>query len=180
MYKLLKVLFIILLLISIIEGGYYFLVLKYPKEATSNNLLPLRPTESYIPTVISQVPKQIFYQEPLANAFIKSEPLQFINNSEVKEGQKFYITFDQSGIVGEVQYTNTSSSSAFIKLVSKSGEKIVKLILNDKIKYYQENSDSGITVIKLSDLKKGDKVVLRLREDLLDSNDKVTEYIKSR
>ncbi len=177
-FKILKVIFVILLLITIGEAGYYFIILRDPKSSVQNNSIPPNITTSLPTAIIGETAKQTYLQDPLANAFIQSEPFQYINNSEVKEGQKFYITFDQAGIVGEIQYTNTDTNSAFIKLDTIAGEKIVKLILKDNMKYYKEISDSGMTAIKLTDLKKGDSMILRIRENLLDSKDQATEFIK--
>lgn len=176
-YKILKVIFVILLFVTIGEAGYYFFVLKYPKSSNQNNSLQPSITASVIPSAPSEAPKQTYSQDPLVSAFIKSEPFQSINNSEVKEGQKFYITFDQAGFIGDIQYTNTDQNSAFIKLDTKAGKKIIKLILRDNMKYYKESSDSGMTSIKLSDLKMGNSVILRIREDLLDPSIKTTEFI---
>lgn len=158
-YKILKVIFVILLLITVGEAGYYVYILNINRGgfiSNNNNI-------SQNLTVLSQVTPTPTVTDN--NRLINQDILDFLATRKKNTGQKYYLTGEYDGYVGDFQEIEGEID---FTIVDKTGNVLNRLSFKpqdlDNIIYRVE--DGKKSLIKLSDVKLGEKVHYEYKYDM--------------
>jgi len=171
--KLLKVIFIVLVLVTIGELGYYFYIKGNSREKSNT------PTPNI---TISQAqsdtgpPSPSATRHPLEESFASSGIFEYINRKGQNDGQKLKIIFEQHGRVGEVALTQVGKSSPHFTIVDERGKKIATFVISDTLRLYSFEGEKKIP-FTVTNLKSGDKIVFRIENDLVSSKELSEEFL---
>lgn len=169
--RLLKVLFVVLILLTIGEAGYYFYYLYISKSLKPGNTAQSQ-NSSYIannPTPVLQFPivagKSSLQLDKLA---------QSLEQIPLSEGRKFRVIDQQTGIIRNLQFIKDQDSNGIIKMnfTLAVGENNSKNYSFDKnilgiAKIYKINDKGYKETIDVRDLKEGDQIKKLDIEDFL-------------
>lgn len=165
MSKLLKILFVILLVVTVAEAGYYVYVLKVNSTSKSAQVLQTRQStqEQSTPTSVTVSPAAT---DPYIDTFLNTQSIQYMRNFGRRDNQSLYLSFEQTGWVKNIHNATTTDTSAGFTLVDESDTKIITLVHTPTLKYIKVNGLTR-TPIVFSDIKEGYKIILRYQDDLL-------------
>jgi hypothetical protein len=194
MKRLLKVIFILLLVITGVEAGYYV----YIKKLQNNpNLTWLRPRPSDIPYTPTPTPMQkitdIETASNLTNdpshAPFQYEPdiLDEVRSRIIDEEHKISIQFDDIGIVDDVKQNYTDSYNRFAEFYLSIAHKTKtqdpneirssNYFLNKKdIIIFKVSPDGQKKEAAVSDIQKGDAIVVKKIINIIDFKTKQYNY----
>lgn len=167
--KLLKTIFIILLLITLGELGYYVYVINggglNAKLATNQPNLA-RDSES----VLSQDQITKNTQRP-EDALVSQQILDFIGALKKNPNQKFHLKTETNGFVGGIDELNDKRYYV-LKIVDSQGKKIMNYVLaKDKAvdsHFYLVEGDKK-TAITINDIKVKDKIAVEDEHEVRDN-----------
>lgn len=154
-YKILKVIFVILLLVTIGEAGYYIIVLKNPMN--TNDLSAVKLPDNLIPT---------------PSVVIISDVLDSLRLNRYKPGRTFYLIQEITGIVGEAKEAQ-DQYGPFISITinDRNNNKISSIFYKPaeigKVRFVKMSGDKE-TDITYKDLKAGDKISFYDKTNLSD------------
>ena len=164
--KLLKAVFVILLLVTIAEAGYYFYVLKKGNFQQKNNT-----ANNSIQQMISSESANKDQENPQLKKFQESI-LIYQNLVKNNTDGKVYFVMEQPGVINSI---STKEEGTFITINNYKGERIAEFTINDKIKFYQIKNNEKIQ-ISPQDLKINDKIIMRVEINML-TNKETVEFI---
>lgn len=189
--KILKVVFVILLLVTIGELGYYVYVLKGNPSKSMNT--PSQNTSGSVPTQVENleaIPTSYLSTKLNGNTvvervinydsteYLKTVLIPTIEASKAKSNQQFYILKVDKGIVGTIEF-NPSTNLLMIQLVDEEGKEIETYHTPqrkiDKQKFLKKTNNDYLP-ITYEVIKKNDKITISSYFDLLDLNNSFQEY----
>lgn len=169
--KLLKAVFVILILITFAELSYYLYLNFYVKPQKSSI------TDDRTITIDNNTSSQKKPTDEEASLF-GNDLMRYILAHQNIPSQKFYLTQEVEGYVGKIGFDNVVNEDQ-IYIVDKSGQKIVDIHISDdfkpRVKFLKEENGKE-TIIDMSDIKKGDRIFHRQITDIFDKTKVVTEY----
>jgi hypothetical protein len=171
MTKLLKIVFVILLLVTIGEAGYYIYILRF--AGSSNYPAALFPGSAAItPTVI--LPPSSYNTKSIENHFLESPILDTVERTGKRSGQKVSLVYEQEGVINTIFFQEGNPNPS-INIFDNDGKRIVTIIGNQNVEFMKK-MDGEERVMDFKDLKEGDKIVIREVTDLLNNRTK-NDYI---
>lgn len=171
MHRTLKILFVILLLFSSVEFGYYVYILSIQKKAET-------PNKDKISSNDKPGGESAFINQDVVNTYL-TDILPKLSKRKKNDYQNFYFVYDDSGIIKELQYT-ASPQHLFIRLMNDNDSNLRGYNLDElKIKStIFETVKNGIqSSSSFKDFHEGDKIIIRWWESLVDKKFNKTEYI---
>jgi len=115
--------------------------------------------------------------------WILSDVLPAYEYAEKNNSQSLYIVNEWRGSIGKIEPAKTSKGAEAIKIsfVDEAGKEISTIQtaltnFGEKIKLYKRQ-DNDLTPILVDDLKTGQKIELKVQDDLLDRSKSTTEII---
>lgn len=174
-FKILKVIFVILLLVAIGEGGYYFIVLRIPKkkEMTEAVLVSNNTSPATIPAETESLNK--IYEPSIEDLIANSNILKTAKRWGIREGQSFTIILEQKGVVTNVRYVKEKKIEPSFTVADNSGTRLFTLLYNPNVKLYSTLTETK-KQIGLADLKTGDKIIIKYEVNLLKPLSHIEEY----
>ncbi len=177
MYKLLKILFVLLLFLTITEAGYYIYVLKYPIKPAQNNpsLAPSISSDQKIEQLRSSssiVPQVTQTNLPTIQPLISSDSITYLQNMKFVKNKTIVVTIEESGYVDTIQLQPKGSATE-LKLVDENGT-IISAISRD-LEFWNKNLFKKIAnsdvPFSITDLKKGDFIMHSYQMNITDNTD---------
>lgn len=198
MTKLLKILFVLLLVVTIAEAGYYVYMLKINQSSAKIPSLTVNPQNKIIPTTPTVIPTQTSQTSSKVTAFIDQYGEENLLNgigmfSEWKKSSDqadhgFLIQSKRTniyqGIISDINYSGGKKGnfiySSYLHITKNADD--FELYLNQSdLQKLQVNSSGNINANKkvytFSDLKKGDKIRLEIYTNIFELMDKNTNQI---
>lgn len=178
MVKLLKIVFVILIVVTIAELGYYIYLQKKNTSIDTNRQqeVPSNTTPTQSTTTPPLVETQAPTTELLLTNFTNTAAFQYADFIKNKNDQNLYLVFEQSGFVKDIDYGETEGSTPRFTVVDAKGDKIVTHVYKPDMKFYKEVAEEK-QLINFKDIKDGNRIVIRIQDDLITSQNIVTEYI---
>lgn len=166
-YKLLKITFVTLLLVTLGEFGYYVYLWR-------DNIAP---SPLAIVSSPAKNPESSFIKSETIDIYT-SEILPSLMKLKKNNYQNFYFVNEERGYIKSLS-GDDAKGQMFMEIANGQGEKIGGYTLNnDKIKakffLLANDSQSPITAEKL---KEGGKIIIRWWESLVDQNNNFVEYV---
>ncbi len=182
-FKILKVIFIILLLITIGEAGYYVYVLR-SGEALNTNLATTQNTSSAnsksIPSASEQSvsPPSVPLSALTTSEYIKSNIIPYLESRKKSDNQKFYFIEEIEGQIGVID-KDPSRQLTSVLIQDASGNKVIFLTFDlskaNTTQFFSSRSGKKIA-ITIDDIIKGENVRLTRRVDLLNNHLETVEF----
>lgn len=174
-YKLLKAIFVVLLVVTVFEAGYYFLVLNKTKVTSD---APLAPIERQ--ALISQIQiEPSVTVSPIEANILNSNTIRLIRGLDTNKNHKIYFVREQQGFVGEKSFSE-SDNLHMLKIVDENGEKIVMYFFAPEklaaLKLFKIDGEKKSPIL-FSDINTGDKITVLSKEDMLNPDASYTEYL---
>jgi hypothetical protein len=172
--KLLKIVFVILLLVIFGELMYYLYIQFYKekyaqKSGESTALIFQKNNPSVAPT-----------NPPNIVGFIKRDTNQYIQKHFNRKNHKVYLTIEVNGYVKEVK-DDPTKDWFYISIVDDKGELVSTEIIEKEDlnfhKFYREEKGQKLP-IKYSEIKKGEKTNIKVKSNLIDNSNEI-EYLLS-
>lgn len=175
-YRLIKIVFVVLVLLTLTEAGYYLYFMYSSKDYKSSvNHDPSSAAQNMILTVTpSQVPDNIA-------ALISKDTRRIIQNYLSKKNHSLYIIDEVSGYVKGLKEPGKEGYS-YIEIADETGNTIsTQIIENEDIPRYKFYSmvDNQKNPIKITDIRPGEKIITRVQTDLI-TDESIIEYIISK
>lgn len=174
--KILKVVFVILLLVTIGELGYYFYVLRLNPLKGINLLGQITNDTTSTGLIETQITSTPIPKLSLEENFLNSSVFQYVQLKGQNEGQKITLTLEQSGFIGEVDLKEGQKMSPHFTIVDSNGIKIVTFIISDTLNLFKIVKDEKIP-ITLNELKTGSRIVIRSENDLVNPKKSIEEFL---
>ena len=177
MNRILKIVFILLLVITIAELGYYVFVL----SAKNNN----KPTElaATLENKADIVSPKSLANESNSSIFDKllnPSVLEFLKEYKIgnNTNQHFLVVIEQLGYISDIEYDTTNTRPVKISVVDENGSHIVNYTLNETMAFYlKENPDTPSRSMDIVDLKKGQKIKFTDQVDLFTATNRKTYFL---
>lgn len=155
--KLLKISFVILLLVTAGELGYYFYILNAGKGregSQANQFASSRETRSILNNLQT------------SETVIKADIIDFLRTRPKSENQKFYMIGEEKGYIGNV-IPDEINRTVQINIVDKDGNKVVNYVLSRSKSYPLFMVTEGKkTAVTIDQLQKGFSITHTLKMDL--------------
>lgn len=163
--KLLKIIFIILILVTLGEVGYYFIILNKGEVNTKPTTSQTGNRDSQ--SIISQVGITSISQRP-EDALISQETLDYLAWLKKNLNQKVHLKTETSGFVAGIDET-TDKKAYILKIVDNQGKKVMNYVLDKQIEddrnfYLVEGVKK--TKITINDLKVNDRIIVEDEHEL--------------
>ncbi len=156
MYRTLKILFVILLVLTITEAGYYIYVLKYPIKPAQNN-------PSLAPSISSD--QKIDRSAYLFDQITASDPYQFVKHFGMNDNQNLYLILEQKGIA-QIDKSD-DGKDIYLTIQNDQHKKIVSINIVNSLKITKIVKGEK-TPISKDQIKTGDNILYTLKGDLVD------------
>lgn len=175
MSKLLKVIFVILVLVTIGEVGYYFYILKgntlginIPWQKTGVSPIPIESG-----TTSNPIPSY-----PQRKELSLSEVFDFFSQYKLNKGQDVFIVVENKGRLGKVEMINEGKRLA-IEILSDDGQILNSFAhkIEDAQYLFYKQSDNTRTALQISELKVGDQVTEIHKINAFDPKTRTVEYL---
>lgn len=151
--KILLILFYLFFFLILVEVGAYFIFLQ---------INPL--TEE---------------QKKIIESVKKGGAAAYLNNFKNTSKRKVSLIIEQTGFVGDITHDGTNGN-IYLKILDEENKKIVTFILNQinlpKTTFYRVEK-SGQISIGVNDVKKGDKIMIRITEGITEDTNKSEFFI---
>ncbi len=155
--KLLKVVFVILILVTFAELSYYLYILKIESSGKLANSQPVSSRE--LESNLLQAQSTFSTQRP-ENALLSEDNLLYLSQLVKNPFQKLLLRTETDGYVGGIDEIN-DKKFRILKIVDSEGKKIINYVLNkkrgDDRHFYLVVGDKK-TEISIEDLKVNDKI----------------------
>ncbi len=127
--KLLKISFVILLLVTLGELGYYVYTLNKSESSTklANSQTGNRDSES----ILSQVGTTSSSQRP-EDALLSQDTINFLMALKKNPNQKLHLKTETNGFVAGIDET-TDKKAYILKIVDNQGKKVMNYVLNKQV-----------------------------------------------
>lgn len=176
--RLLKIIFVILLLVTLGELGYYVYLEKKDHQKAEEVVTSrtrailvkedLHPGEKFVPLV---QPKTIEY---FKNTFIP-----YLEKAVYSKHKKIYMFEEEEGFAGNVKF-HEDLGRLEIEFVDKEGNHITSYYTKEEFipyKRFNKMIDGVKTPINYTDIKKGDKIRLIEYTDFINEENSYNEYL---
>lgn len=162
-FKILKVIFVILLLITLGEAGYYVYILKLGNSAQEMT------QSGNQPSIFPQVTQTSL---PTIQSLISSDTITYLQNMKYVKNKKIVVTIEESGYVDTIQIQPKGKATE-IKLVDENGT-MVTAIARDlefwNANIFEKVANSDVP-FRITDIKKGDLIMHSYQMNLTDNTD---------
>lgn len=166
--KLLRIVFVILILVTLGELGYYFYILNAGKGregSQANQFASSRETSSILNNLQA------------SETVIKADIIDFLRTRPKSENQKFYMTGEEKGYIGDITPDETNGAVQ-IRIVDKDGKKVINYVFvrGKSPPFFKVVGEKKI-VLTLDELKRGAAITHILKMDLSDPNKIEEEFL---
>lgn len=171
--RLLKIIFVILLLVTFGELGYYLYIqfsVKNNREDNGGNKITVLNTVTSSPMAISENEignkvNKIKIGDNTLNTY-GSLINSFLNKFEQQKALTVVLDVEFEGIVGNVQRDSNGIATAF-SVIDGENKQIIKYELSDSMKFWRSGTGKKLESIEPKELETGQNVHIKDRIDLL-------------
>lgn len=151
--KLLKISFVILLLVTLGELGYYFYVSQKNKVEVSST------DQNRLVQISQSVQNEKYEGSPLINETL----IGYLRSRKQTNNQKFYLTEEAFGHISDLF---ESQGEQGIVIVDDNNKRVITVTHDDKMKYFRKVGDNQVSMSR-KDMKVGDKILFKSYTDLV-------------
>lgn len=177
--KILSIIFILLFLVLIGEV-IYFITIGQNKVSQSKNTPK---TEALTPVVspspITNSPLLTEEQKKIIDSVKEGSAAAYLNNFKNTSKRKVSLIIEQTGFIGDITY-DKNNENIYFKILDDENKKIVTFILDPinlpKTTFYKIENNGQI-LIGVNDVKKGDKIMIRIIGGITEDTNQSEFYI---
>lgn len=171
MTKLLKILFFILIAITVVEAGIYAYLLR------ERNFFQRNPNNQNIKnqTIVSSDQMPVQYNQ-ITEQIINTGTVGFYQRLIGRKNQKLTVEFIQDGVVKDIKYEQDGDMMPYITLADETGIKLLTMVIDDSIIFYKSESEELIPM-PFNKVQVGDKISMKQISDLIDPSKSSLEFI---
>jgi len=158
--KILSIIFILLLLVLI--GEVVYLITTEQNKISQSKDIPR--TEALTPSPTTNLPLLTEEQRKIIESVKNGSAAAYLNNFKNTSKRKVSLIIEQTGFIGDIT-DDKGNEKTYLKIIDEENNKIVTFILDQinipKTTFYKIENNGQIS-IGVNDIKKGDKITIRI------------------
>lgn len=177
MNRLLKIVFFLLLIITIAELGYYMFVL-----SANNNNKPAESEDAREKKANTVSPKSLADERDssIFDNLLNPSVVEFLKEYNIgnNSNQHFLVVIEQLGYISDIEYDTTNTKPIKISVADENGSHIVNYLLNESMEFrLKGNPDTPPKLIDIRELKKGQKIKFTDQVNLFNTENRKTFFL---